>query len=86
MNGTTIYGYTGSTAQEYAWQYDCHFESLGEYTPEMKAHSVIKAMINFITKKATDYNSERLGDPDLNSDGKLNVFDLIIMKRRLLAQ
>ena len=82
FNGT-ILGYTGSTAQEYAKKYGYKFESIGEYTPKMKAHSVIKAILNFITKKATNYNSERLGDPDLNSDGKLNVFDLIIMKRRL---
>lgn len=78
FNGT-IYGYENSTAQAYAEKYGYKFESLGEYTPSWSVADII-ALQNYLVKKTNSIGSYY----DLNNDGKLNVFDLIILKRKVI--
>jgi hypothetical protein len=76
-----IYGYDDSTAQEYAEEYSRTFVSLGA-APEYTVSSVVKLEKTLLnTDELTDEEFEKY---DMNSDGIVNVFDLILLKRKLL--
>ncbi|MDE6034509.1 MAG: leucine-rich repeat protein [Ruminococcus sp.] len=89
----TIYGYENSTAQEYAEKYNCKFESLGEVTEktgDMNGDNEfnISDIVNFqkyilgdMDTKITDWKQA-----DLNADGVLDVFDLVLMRKILIEK
>lgn len=65
----TIYGYTNSTSQEYTKEYSRKFVSLTDLAN------------NYLLKKA-EIEADEYDIVDMNSDGKCNVFDYVIMKRQ----
>lgn len=81
INNGTVYGYENSTAQAYAKKYGYNFESLGE-TPEFMISDIVclkKWLIG--SEKLSEGKAEKY---DLNDDGKLNVFDWILLKRQII--
>ncbi len=76
-----IRGYEGSTAQAYAENWGYKFESLGE-APELMISDIIK-LKKFLVKSG-ELSKSQFKKYDLNNDNKINVFDFIIMKRKLL--
>lgn len=66
----TIYGYTNSTAQEYAEEYSRNFVSLTDLAKD------------YLLKKV-EIETDEYDIVDMNDDGKYNVFDYVIMKRQL---
>lgn len=69
----TIYGYTNSTAQAYTEKYNRSFVSLTDLAN------------NYLLKKA-EIEADEYGIVDMNSDGKCNVFDYVIMKRQFAGE
>lgn len=72
-----ITSYEGSTAQAYAEKCDYYFESLGDY--EWKILNVVilqKYLLNIGSSVPKMY--------DLNNDGRINVFDLIILRSMII--
>ena len=81
-NNVTQYGYNGYPNQR--WTLEPVTEAVqGDVTGDKKFNStdavqLKKFLLGMITLKAPE-------NADMNGDGKLNVFDLIIMKRKLIA-
>ena len=80
----TIIGYEGSTAQAYAKKYRYKFKSLGKYKDngEYKLE-LYNFTAEFLKSCLQELSDETLDEMDVNSDGKINVFDLLIMKRSI---
>ena len=92
----TIYGYENSTAQAYAEKCEYKFESLGE-SPEKETISgdmngdnefnisdvltLQKYILGGSDTKISDWKQV-----DLNGDGVLDVFDLCLMKKKLIEK
>lgn len=77
-----IQGYEGSTAQDYAEKYDRKFISLGEAPVVITVSDAVKLqkwLINADTLTEKEFTKY-----DLYDDGKLNVFDLIMIKRKII--
>lgn len=75
FNGV-IYGYTNSSAQKYAEEYNCKFESLGEFTvlTTTSSETSITTSVTTTTQTAsTRPKDNTLGD--VNNDGKINAVD-----------
>ncbi len=86
----TIYGYADSTAQAYAEEYGYKFESLGNKLVQGDADgdgelTVADAVLvqKFLLGKVSLPNWESC---DLYPDEKINVFDLLALKRKLIYQ
>lgn len=90
----TIYGYENSTAQAYAEKYDRKFVSLGEAPEENTPTGNINGDNEFNVADVLLFQKYILGgsdteisdlkNADLNSDGVSDVFDLCLMKKKLL--
>ena len=92
FNGT-IYGYENSTAQAYAEKYGYKFESLGkapEKTGDLNGDNEFnisdvltlqKYLLGGSDTEITDWKQA-----DLNSDGVLDVFDLVLMRKKLIEK
>lgn len=89
-NTTTIYGYSDSTAQKYADKYKCDFISLGEYNTSAtligdcdfngKIESDdIEYLCKYLLGEETINRNQWLNS-DINQDGSVNVFDMILMR------
>ena len=78
----TIYGYENSTAQEYAEKYDKNFESLGEKPIVITVSDIVKFQKWLV--KSGNLMEEEFIKYDLYKDSKLNIFDLIILKRKII--
>lgn len=78
----TIYGYENSTAQEYAEKYDKNFESLGEKPMVITVSDIVKFQKWLV--KSGNLSEEEFIKYDLYKDSKLNIFDLIILKRKII--
>ena len=74
-----IYGYENSTAQEYAEVWGYTFEPIGESGKPWCMANMVK-----MKKYLTGIDVEITDNFDLNSDGVINIFDLILMKREAL--
>lgn len=72
-----IYGYGGSSANEYAKIWGYKFENIGEYT--MRVADVVR-LKKMIVSGYMAYSEIY----DLNNDGAVNVFDMIALRRSLL--
>ena len=79
FNGT-IYGYENSSAQTYAQEYDYTFEPIGESGKPWCMANMVK-----MKRYLTGENVEITDNFDLNGDGVVNIFDLILMKREILG-
>lgn len=80
FNGT-IYSYENSTAHEYAERWGYNFESLGAY-PGFLVSNVV-SLQKYIVGAGT-LTEDEAAKFDLNGDGVLNVFDVVLMKRAIL--
>ncbi len=67
---SVIYGYENSTAQKYAEKYNREFVS-------------ITKLVNSFLLKKDEITQTECEIIDMNKDGKYNVFDYIIMKRKM---
>ncbi|MDE6666128.1 MAG: leucine-rich repeat protein [Ruminococcus sp.] len=94
--GGTIYGYENSTAQEYAEKYDRKFVSLGT-APEKNTPTGdmngdgdfnISDIVTFqkYILGGSDTEVSDLKNADLNSDGLLDAFDLVMMRKKLIEK
>ena len=89
-----IYGYENSTAQTYAEKNNCKFESLEEAPEKETATGDINGDGEFNIADAVILQKYLLGDSDakftdwqnadLCADGRLDVFDLCMMKKKLV--
>ncbi|MDE6780509.1 MAG: leucine-rich repeat protein [Ruminococcus sp.] len=92
----TIYGYENSTAQAYAEKYNRKFESLGKAPEKITATGDMNGDGDFNVSDAVIFQKYILGESDteisdwkqadLNSDGVLDVFDLCLMKKKLIEK
>lgn len=91
FNGT-IYGYENSTAQAYAESNFCKFESLGK-APEKVMGDINDdgefnvadvVLLNKYLLGISDTALSNLKNADLCADGRLDVFDLCMMKKKLV--
>ncbi|MCM1313921.1 MAG: leucine-rich repeat protein [Prevotella sp.] len=95
-NTTTIYGYENSTAQAYAEKCGYKFESLGEAPEKITATGDMNGDGEFTVSDAVIFQKYILGESDteisdwkqadLNSDGLLDSFDLVIMRKKLIEK
>lgn len=85
-----IHGYADSTAQAYAEKYNRKFESIAENTVsgDVNADSEFNIADVVCFQKwllnASDTEISNLSAADFATDNKLDVFDLIIMKKKLI--
>ena len=91
-DSSVIYGYTGSTAEEYAKMFDRTFVPLSNTIPvrgDVNADGVFDvADLILFQKWLLGIDNITLDDPyaaDMTSDNHLNVFDLCAMKRELIG-
>ena len=90
----TIYGYENSTAQAYAEKYGRNFESLGKAPEKETSTGDINGDGEFNVADVVLFQKYLLGMPDttisdlknadLCADGRLDTFDLCIMKKKLV--
>ncbi|MDE6781999.1 MAG: leucine-rich repeat protein [Ruminococcus sp.] len=95
FNGT-IYGYENSTAQEYAEKYKRKFVSLGEAPKQNTATGDFNGDGDFNISDVVIFQKYILGSSDteisdwkqadLYPDGVLDVFDLCLMKKKLIEK
>ncbi len=85
-----IYGYSGSTAEEYAKAFNRSFISLGTVVPKLKGDVNADGLLNIsdaVILQNYLVNNGTLTDPtaaDVCEDGLINVFDLVAVKRLLI--
>ncbi len=95
-NGT-IYGYAGSTAQAYAEKYGYQFDLIDNFSEPTKPDPVqgdadgdgTLAVTDVISIQRAILSGEKFPNwesCDFYPDGVINVFDLILMKKALLAK
>ena len=92
--GATIKGFTGSYAMAYAAENKIPFESVGEISAQGKGDVNADGAFNtadvvLLQKWLLAVPDTELADwqaADLYQDGRLNVFDLCLMKRELLSR
>ncbi|MDE5771140.1 MAG: leucine-rich repeat protein [Ruminococcus sp.] len=92
----TIYGYENSTAQAYAERYDYKFESLGKAPEKITATGDMNGDGEFNVADVVVFHKYILGtsdkeisdwkQADLNYDGLLDSFDLIMMRQKLIEK
>lgn len=92
----TIYGYENSTAQAYAEKYERKFASLGEAPEENTPTGNINGDNEFNVADVVLFQKYILGgsdikisdwkNADLNANGILDVFDLCLMKKKLIEK
>jgi len=88
----TIYGYENSTAQAYAEKYNRKFVSLGKAPVYEKGNILKNAFIgvaDVIYLQKYLHGKQKLTQEeaqlaDMNDDGVVNVYDLILLKRKLI--
>ncbi|MDE6797136.1 MAG: leucine-rich repeat protein [Ruminococcus sp.] len=95
FNGT-IYGYENSTAQAYAEKHGYKFESLGKAPEKNTATGDMNGDKEFNISDVLTLQKYLLGgsdteitdwkQADLNSDGVLDVFDLVLMRKKLIEK
>ena len=84
----TIYGYRGSTAEEYVSTHkDCDFIALDDikgdvYTDSELNVSDVVLLQKYMLKKE-EFNKQQYVVADINDDGVINILDLIILKRSI---
>lgn len=86
----TIYGYKGSTAEEYVKSHaddNCVFVALDNIKGDVQTDAEINTsdavlLQNYLIKKEI-LNEHQKEVADINNDGKINVFDLMVLKRNL---
>ncbi len=91
-NGT-IYGYANSTAQAYAEKYNYKFSVLenavlpiiyGDITGNGRVtESDLRLLQMYLVKKST-LKADAFVRADMNQDGKVNIFDSILLKRKIM--
>lgn len=74
-----IRGYEGSTAQAYAEKYGCKAEAIAGLPPAWSISDVIK-----LQKYLIGLRSGLSKDYDLDKNGIISVYDLILLKRKLI--
>lgn len=87
---STIYGYKGSTAEEYVESHaddNCTFVSLDDIKGDVQTDAEVNTsdvvlLQKYLVKKET-LNEHQLAVADVNNDGLINVFDLMLLKRNL---
>lgn len=91
-DSAVIYGYTGSTAEEYAKMFDRTFVALSNTAPvrgDVNADGVFDvADLILFQKWLLDIDNITLDNPsaaDMTSDNQLNVFDLCAMRIELIG-
>lgn len=92
----TIYGYENSTAQAYAEKHNCNFVSLGKAPEENTPTGNINGDNEFNISDLVLLQKYLLGMPDtkisdwkqadLYSDGVLDIFDLCMMRKKLIEK
>ncbi|MBR7084638.1 MAG: dockerin type I repeat-containing protein, partial [Oscillospiraceae bacterium] len=91
FNGT-LYGYSNSTIQEYAEKYNRNFKTLDEI-PVYEKGNILKngsvGVADTICLQKYLHGKQKLTQEqaqlaDMNDDGIVNVYDLILLKRKLI--
>ncbi len=84
-----IYGYAGSTAQEYAEKYGRTFVEISSMQGDVNNNGSFNVSDLVVIQKWLLNDGAQLvnwKNGDLNDDGVLDVFDLVLMRRLLVQQ